>query len=215
MTPARAAVARRLAALFTLALLAFPGWRCWRFQNLPDALRVWLNTVAAKLGHYSMTYGERKWAYMGLWACCWLLWPLWTRLFRLGIGATLRKRTVVRFTNRYVILRRFWRRPKRYDRQAAAITFLLKAPNVALREAKARRSGDDQRIVALQQARILLMQYGLDLVPVARFISPEAAEIFSTALSFGNSFPLNPLKRGITAGPQGPIELEVANHADV
>jgi hypothetical protein len=206
--------ARRLAKLSTLSMLVLPGWYCWGFRNLPPQLQVAIIMVGARLGHYSMTVTERKWINVGLWACCWLLWPVWVRLFRVVYEPVLRRRTVLQFTRQYVILRRRrWLGSRRLDRLAAAVTFLVRpCANLPWLELKARQRGDGPAAVLHQQTRVLFVQHGLALVPIAHFISPDAAEQFSIVCQFANSYPLRLRPIG---GVQDQTGLETGNVADI
>jgi hypothetical protein len=190
LTPARQAVVWRTASVSTLAALVYPGWRYWGFQSLPVQLSAAISSVAAKLGHPSVSDAARNWICVGLWGCLWFLWPLFAWAFRLLFGALLRRRTRVRFTSSSVILRRGWW-SKRYSRQAAAITFLMRPrPDGPFVEAAARRRGCEKAALRYQQQRLVYLQYGMELVLVAGLVTPERAEQLCTVLQWGNQYKL-------------------------
>jgi hypothetical protein len=191
LTPARMRLSWFLAWLSALALVAWPGWYCWSYQHL-DVLSRAIDAGGIMLGHPGITFAQRKIVYWVLWACGWLLWPVIAWVFRALFQAALRKRTTLEFTHRWILLRRRFRPSRRYDRTAGvATTFLVRThPKLAWLQYNARRRGADRLVVLYEQSRVLCIQYGVALYPIACLTDVEESERFASVCQFANSYPL-------------------------
>jgi len=181
LTFARVRLARFLAHIVTLALLAFVGWYYWGWKNSPpDFVRININWVCQQFKYYP-DFEHRKWIYIGLYVCCWFLFRLWRWIIAVFFGLLLVRRSTVTFTIEQIILPRTMsgrRRIKRETRDQPRFV-LLADPRMSVQK---NRSPAESAL--LNQTRLLCLEIGPVILPAANFANPAAADQFQQACEY-------------------------------
>jgi len=215
LTPAGQRLTNAITAPVVFLLILTPLW--YYFYHSRTFLDVPLHFLLAQL-HYRDTNGLRLYLFL-----TWLFSGfLWAFLLRRGFQLLFQKSTVVRFSRDAIILQFFfW--PLRYSRaDARTITFFqTEHPGRAKWQRRAQQTGNRKAGALAQlygEARLVVLQYGQNLVPVAAFIDQEKAAQFTvmcqqasaaaTELNTGGAFEVEWNRSPRIAAPDDDLDSE-------